>query len=94
MLACGALGRRNNPYIESIVEPFVSKNQKEIFAMWVWLETESWKRAEAMKNSTHELKAKFVYLILWERKISSFEITVIIFKVFKGCVPYIFASLF
>ena len=35
MLFCGALERSNNPYIESIVEPCVSKNQKEIFAMWV-----------------------------------------------------------
>ena len=28
MLSCGALERNNNPYIESIVEPCVSKNQK------------------------------------------------------------------
>ena len=36
MLSCGALERRNNPYIESIVVPCVSKSQKEIFVMWVW----------------------------------------------------------
>ena len=35
MLSCGALKRSNNPYIESIVELCVSKNQKEIFAMLV-----------------------------------------------------------
>ena len=35
MLPCRALERGNNPYIESIVEPCVSKNQKGIFAMWV-----------------------------------------------------------
>ena len=36
MLYCGdALERSNNPYIESIMEPCVSKNQKEIFVMWV-----------------------------------------------------------
>ena len=35
MLSCGALERSNNSYIESIVEPCVSKNQKGIFAMWV-----------------------------------------------------------
>ena len=29
MLSCGALERNNNPYIESTVEPCVSKNQKE-----------------------------------------------------------------
>ena len=34
MLSCGALERSNNPYIESIVESWVSKNQKGIFAMW------------------------------------------------------------
>ena len=83
MLSCGALERSSNSYIESIVEPCVSKNQKEIFAMWVWLGRKSWKRAEAMEKSTHEMKAEFVYLVLWERKINSFEITVIIFKVFK-----------
>ena len=42
-------------------------------------------RAEAVKKSIHKLKAEFVYLILWEEKISSLEITVIIFKVFKKC---------
>ena len=36
-----------------------------------------------MEKSIHEMKAEFVYLVLWERKINSFEITVIIFKVFK-----------
>ena len=37
MLSGGAPERSNNPYIESIVEPESknSKNQKEIFAMWV-----------------------------------------------------------
>ena len=35
MLYCGALERSNNPFIESIVEPCVFKNQKKIFAMWV-----------------------------------------------------------
>ena len=34
MLSCGALKRNNNLYIESIVEPCISKSQKEIFAMW------------------------------------------------------------
>ena len=35
MLYCGALERSNNPYIESIMGPYFSKNQKEIFAVWV-----------------------------------------------------------
>ena len=71
MLSCGALERSNNPYIESIVEPCVSMNQKDIFAMWVWLGWKSWKRAEAMEKSIHELKGEFEYLILWEKKINS-----------------------
>ena len=33
MLSCGALERSNNPYKESILEPCVSKNQKDIFAI-------------------------------------------------------------
>ena len=32
MLSCGALERNNNPYVKSIVQPCVSKNQKEIFS--------------------------------------------------------------
>ena len=35
MLSCDALEGSNNPFKESIAEPCVSKNQKEIFAMWV-----------------------------------------------------------
>lgn len=35
MLSCGGLERNNNPYIESIMEPFISQNQKEILSMWV-----------------------------------------------------------
>ena len=35
ILSCGALERSNNPYIGSIVGPCFSKNQKEIFAVWV-----------------------------------------------------------
>ena len=50
MPSCGALERSNNPYIESVLEPCVLKNQKGIFTMWVWLERKSWKRAEAMKK--------------------------------------------
>ena len=35
MLSCDALEKSNNPYVESIAEPCVSKNQKGIFAMWI-----------------------------------------------------------
>ena len=81
MLSRGALERSNNPYTESIVESCVLKNQNEIFAMWAWLGRKCWKRAEAME--------KFVYLILWEKKNNSLEITAIIFKVFKKCKSFI-----
>ena len=37
-----------------------------------------------MEKSIHELKAEFAYLILWEKKNSSLEITVIMFKVYKN----------
>ena len=83
MISCGALERSNN--IESIAESCVLKNHKEIFTMWVWLGRKSWKRAEAVEKSIHELKAEFVYLILWEKKNNSLEINVIIFKVFRKC---------
>ena len=36
MLYCGVLERSNNPFKESIVGPCFSKNQKEIFTVWVW----------------------------------------------------------
>ena len=83
MLSCGALERSNNPYIESIVEPCVSKNRKEILAMWVWLERKSWKKAEAMEKSIQELNAELGNFCVREKKINSFEITVIIFKAYK-----------
>ena len=35
MLSCGTLERNSNSYVELIVEPYVSKNHKRIFAMWV-----------------------------------------------------------
>ena len=47
MLSCGALERSNNPYIESIVKPCVSKSHKE----WVWWEENEMKKdpwAESM----------------------------------------------
>ena len=68
MLSCDALKRSNNPYIEQIVEPCVSKNQKEILAIWIWLKRKSWKWAEAMEKKLHELKAEFVYLRVTEKK--------------------------
>ena len=43
------------------------------------------KRAQAMEKGIHELKGVFAYLISWEKKINSYEITVIILKVFKKC---------
>ena len=53
--------------IELIVKPCVSKNQNEIFAMWVWLERKFWKRAEAMEKSIPELKMEFVCMCVREK---------------------------
>ena len=50
MLPCGALVRSNNQQIESIVDSCISKNQKEILAMWVLLESKSERKPEAMKK--------------------------------------------
>ena len=38
-----------------------------------------------MEKSIHELKVKFVYLILRDKKLNSREIIVIICKVFEKC---------
>ena len=69
MLSSGALERSNTPYMESIVETCVSKNQRGIFAMWVWLERKSWRSAEAI----------CVYVCEREKN-DSFEIHVIILR--------------
>ena len=45
-----------------------SKNQKGIFAMWVWLERKSCNRAEAMEKSISEMIAEFVFMCMRERK--------------------------
>ena len=68
MLSCAALERSNNSYIESIVKPCVSKNQKEIFVMWVWLGKKSWKRLKVVEKRIHEQEAELVYLCVREKK--------------------------
>ena len=42
-----------------------------------------------MEKSIYELKGEFAYLISSEKKIDSYEIAVIIFKVFKECTSLI-----
>ena len=37
VISCGALERSDNPYIELTMKSCVSKNRKEIIAMWVLL---------------------------------------------------------
>ena len=77
MLSFGALERSNNSYIKTIVELCVSKNQKEMITMWVWLGRKSRKRAEAMKKVSLSWKRNLC-MCVWEKNITSFEITVII----------------
>ena len=81
MLSCGALEWSNNPYIESIVEPCVSKNEKGIFAM----STENpekglrqWKKVS--------LTWKRNLCVMWgrEKKKNSFKIHVIILRYIKN----------
>ena len=69
MQSCDAIERSNNSYIESIVEPSVSQNQKGIFAMWVWLERKSWKRVEAMEKKYTTAKSG-ICVYVWEKKIA------------------------
>ena len=68
MLSRGAFEKSNKSYIESILEAYVCKNQKEIFTMWIWWERISWKNAEATEKSIHELKAEFVCVCVCEKK--------------------------
>ena len=83
MLSCGAFERSNNSYIESTVEPCVSKNQKVIFSMLIWFERKSWKRAEAMEESIPELKAEFVCIMYGGEKKNKFWNSCNHFKVYK-----------
>ena len=83
MLSCGALERSNNPYIKSIVEPSVFKNQKEILGMWIWLERKSWRRTGVMVKKYPWAESGICACV--KRKKNSFEITVIIFKAYKKC---------
>ena len=52
--------RGNNSYMESIVGSCFSRNQKQIFAVWVWFWRKFWKRLRQWKKSIHEQKAEFV----------------------------------
>ena len=83
MLSRGAFEKSNKSYIESILEAYVSKNQKGILTMWIWWERISWKNAEATEKSIHELKAEFVCVCVCEKK-NSFEIHVIILRYMRN----------
>ena len=82
MLFCGALERSNNSYIEPIVEPCASKNQKEIFRYVGLIGKEILKKVEAVKKSIHQQKAELLYLCA--RKTNSIEITVIILRYIRN----------
>ena len=80
MLSCGAFDGSSNPYIESIVEPCISKNQKEIFAMRVWLERKSWNSLRQWRKVSMIWKQNLRTCVLEREKNNSFEITVIILR--------------
>ena len=86
MLSGGALERSNSPFIESIVEPCVSKNRKEIFAMWVWLGRKSSKRVRRWKNVSLSSRMRNLCTCVLERKI---EITVVILR-YQKCWSLLF----
>ena len=83
MLSCGALGRSNNPYIESIVGPYFSKNQKEIYAVWVWFWRKPWKRLRQWKKVSMSRKRN-LYTVVLDRKKNCFEISVIILRYIRN----------
>ena len=80
--SCGVLERSNSPFIESIVEHYVSKNQKEIFARWVWLGGKSWKRVRQWKKVSMSSRKRNLCTCVLERK--KFEITLIILKYIRN----------
>ena len=82
MLSCGALERSNNPYIESIVEPCVSK-KRDLCHVGLIVK-EILKNAEPMEKRIHEQKAELVYLCVREKKNNSFEITVMILRYIRN----------
>ena len=80
MLSSGALERSNNPYIESIVGPCFSKNQKDIFAEWVWFWRESWKKVRQWKKVSMSRERNLCTCVLERKKNNSFEVSVIILR--------------
>ena len=91
MLSGGALERSNSPFIESIVEPCVSKNRKEIFAVWVWLGRKSSKRVRRWKKVSMSSRKWNLCTCVLERKKNNFEITVVILRC-KKCWSLLFTK--
>ena len=84
---CGAFKRSNNPYTESIVKPCVSKNQKvsdsKISSLFGFdLEENAEKALKQWKKVTMNWKRNLCTCA--RKKNNSFEITVIIFKLYKN----------
>ena len=79
LLSCGALERSNNLHIESIVEPCISTNQKDILPMRDWLERKSWGNGKKYQCAGRRTSV----FVCDRKKDNSFEITVIIFKAYK-----------
>ena len=77
MLSCGALGRSNNPYIESIVDR-VFLRIRDLRCVGLILK-EILKKTEAMKKLSMSRKQN-LYTCVLGRKKNSFEISVIILR--------------
>ena len=88
-LSSGARERSNNPYIESILGPCFSKNQKKIFAAWVWFWRKTWKRLRQWKKVSMSRNRNLCNVVLEREKNNSFEISVIIFR-YKKCKSLLF----
>ena len=88
MLSCGAHERSNNPYIESIVGPCFSNNQKDIFAVWFWFWRKSWR---GWGNGKRHPRAEsgICVIMCWRKKKQLWNFRNH-FKIFKKCKSLLF----
>ena len=80
MLSCGALER------EVTIQSVFSKNQKEIFAVWVRFWMKSWKRLRQWKKVSMSRKRNLCTCVLERKKNNSLEIYVIILRYIRNVI--------